>query len=89
MNIRIITYDLNKELNSDDYKGIITYIKQHNWARLSESSYAIETTKTPQLIYNDISKYLDDGDRVLILTLTTPYYGVHQKEVIDWLAAKL
>lgn len=89
MAVRIITYDLDKETTSQDYKDIIAWIKNRSWARLSESSYAIDTQDSPQTIYNALKPYLDDGDHLLILTLTRPYYGIHSKDVIDWLEKKL
>ena len=89
MSIRIITYDLNKEADSEDYTSIIDYIKTHSWARLSESSYAIETEKLPHAIYSDLEGFLDEGDRLLVLTLTAPYYGINRKDVVDWLDERL
>jgi hypothetical protein len=89
MAIRLITYDLNKETTSEDYKSILSYIKEHDWARLSESSYAIETTKTPKTVYGDLEGFLDAGDDLLVLTLSSPYSGIHRKEVVEWLASKL
>ena len=88
--MRILTYDLNKEKSKADYDGFYEVIKSYpSWARLSESSYAIETSDSPQAIYNKLKPYIDDNDNVLILTLTPPYWGQHSKEVIDWLQKRL
>ena len=89
MAIRIITYDLKKEPTRHDYNGFYAYIKQHRWAKLSESSYAIRTDATPSAIFNALKLHIDTNDWVLVLTLTQPYYGQHSQEVIDWLVANL
>lgn len=89
MAIRLITYDLDKETTSEDYKSVLSYIKSHAWAQLSESSYAIETEKRPKTIYDELEGFLDKGDHLLVMTLTTPYHGYHGKKVVDWLAEKL
>ena len=89
MAVRLITYDLSKEITSDDYAEILDYIKSHAWARLSESSYAIETTETPEAIYQELSKHLDTNDSLLVLTLTSPWDGRANKAVIDWLKQRL
>lgn len=89
MNILLITYDLNKEADSDGYKGIIAYIKEHAWAKLSESSYAIKTMNSPATVYKALSAFTDDNDNMLVLTLTAPYQGYHRKDVIEWLEANL
>lgn len=89
MSVLLVTYDLDKEPNSDDYKKILKIIKEYAWARLSESSYAIETNSSPKQIYSRIEPHLDQGDHILIITLKKPYYGYHSKEVIKWLDKRL
>ena len=89
MSVRIITYDLNKEPNSEAYKEILKIIKSYAFAKLSESSYAIETDETPLNLYEKLKPYLDNNDCLLVLKLTKPYYGQHKQEVLDWLREKL
>lgn len=85
----LITYDLNKEHTSKNYAEIIEVIKStNNWAKLSESSYAVETNLTPHQMYLKLKPYVDNGDNLLIFTLNTPYYGQHSSEVVEWLARK-
>jgi hypothetical protein len=89
MAILIVTYDLNKEPSSDDYANIIGVIKSgKNWARLSESCYAMSTEFSPMVVYEKLKPFLDDGDKILVFTATPPYFGQHSKEVIDWLGKK-
>ena len=90
MAILLVTYDLNKEPDSDGYKEILKIIKEGgSWARLSESSYAIETNSTPFQVYNKLKPHLDNNDKLVVITLHKPYYGQHDTKVIEWLDAKL
>jgi hypothetical protein len=41
MSVLLVTYDLNKP--GQNYEELKKYIDKFDWARLSESSYAIET----------------------------------------------
>lgn len=89
MSLLIVTYDLNKEPNSQAYGEILGVIKSgKNWARLSESSYAMDTSLTPRQVYDRVKPFLDNGDSLLVLSVVAPYFGQHSQKVIDWLAAK-
>ena len=87
MAILLVTYDLNKP--GQDYKDFIEAFKKYEWARLSESSYAIETTKSPETIYNELVPHIDKDDRVYIITLTRPLWYWGSKKVNEWLEARL
>ena len=90
MNVLIVTYDLVKEANSEVYTSILNVIKsEKNWAKLSESSYAMYTDMTPQMVYEKARRYIGESDNFMIFTLTSPYFGRHSKEVIKWLQAKI
>lgn len=84
----LVTYDLNKETVRPP---IVEKIKSlsGSWAFLSESSYAINYSGTPKDVYDRISPLLDSNDSLMVITLTRPYYGQHDKQVIDWLATAL
>lgn len=89
MKILIVTYDLNKENKSEAYSSILDIIKsEKNWAKLSESSYAMHTNMTPQMVYERAKPYIDENDHFMVFTLTKPYFGRHSKAVIDWLQSK-
>jgi len=90
MALLLITYDLKKETNSKDYEGIIGIIKKTgDWARLSESSYAVQTEETPKSLYDQLTKFLDNNDKLMVVTFSKPYFGRHSQAVIDWLAARM
>lgn len=88
MAVRLITYDLRK--SGQDYSGLLKAIKAYDsWEQLSESCYAIETTKRPSTVFAELSAYIDENDHLLVITLTSPYFGRHKKTVIDWCSARL
>ena len=87
MAVLLITYDLNAP--GKDYNDLLTTIRSYDWARLSESSYAIGTNASPQAIFDKLQPYLDRNDNLYIITLKKPYAGYGPKEVNDWLERNL
>lgn len=84
----IVTYDLNQESNRPPLLSDLK--KQYPiWARLSESSYAISTSKTPKQVFGDLNKHLDENDNLYVITLSRPYWGRGPKDVNDWLSNNL
>lgn len=53
MAIYLVTYDLNNP--GQRHSQILKAVKEYPWARLSESSYAIEATASPHQIFNSLS----------------------------------
>jgi CRISPR-associated endonuclease Cas2 len=90
MAILLVTYDLNEERKKrGDYTELLKEIKKHAWARLSESSYAIETLETPKQIYDKLKRHTDSNDYLLVITLTRPWHGLQSRAVLDWLLQRL
>ena len=90
MAVLLVTYDLNKEGNSrSDYTEILKQIKRTAWAHLSDSSYAIETSETPQQVFKRLEPHLDPNDYLMVITLNRPWWGQHSREVLDWLLQRL
>lgn len=88
MSVLLVTYDLMKP--GQDYTELLKKIKGFgSWAKLSESSYAVETDWTPKSVYDLLTPHLDANDHLLVITLNRPYFGRASKEVIDWLDARL
>jgi hypothetical protein len=84
--IYVVAYDLNKETT----RPKITEERDKTpWAKLSESSYAIETNETPEQVYNRFKKHLDNNDNLYVITLKKPWYGFGPKDVVDWLDKRL
>ncbi|WP_035675056.1 hypothetical protein [Bradyrhizobium liaoningense] len=83
----IVTYDLNKEIKRPNIVGAIHEFG--SWAKLSESSYAINSDLNPEQVYQRLLKHLDDNDQLYVITLRKPYYGQGSQEVNDWLESSL
>ena len=82
----ITTYDLNREVVRPK---IVDKIRATwNWAKLSESSYAVEAISA-DAVYDALKPMLDDNDNLFVIPLKKPYRGWGPKNVHDWLANKL
>jgi hypothetical protein len=87
MSVVVITYDLKHEIRRPP---IVKFIKENfAWARLSESSYAVETDLTPMQIRDVFMPFLDSDDQLYVVQLTQWWAGFGPPEVNDWLSAKL
>lgn len=87
MSVLLVTYDLKKP--GQNYSEFYKVIKNYDWARLSESSYAINTYDSPDTVYAKLKPHMDSNDNVYIVTLVRPYSGFGPEEVNKWLEARL
>jgi hypothetical protein len=86
MTVHLIAYDLNREVVRPN---ITAEVKKTAWAKLSESSYAVDTTETPAEVYARFKPLLDSDDNLYVTTLKKPYHGWGPPAVIDWLDQRL
>jgi hypothetical protein len=88
MAVYIVTYDLNKESVRPNITKRIrdTY---PSWAKLSESSYAIETQASPQQVVDALKPLIDSNDNLYVITLKRPYAGYGPPDVNEWLEQRL
>jgi len=86
MAVYVVAYDLNKEAVRPN---IVAEVKKTPWAKMSESSYAIDTGETPSQVLARFRQYLDDNDDCYVITLRRPWDGWGSKAVIDWLQSRL
>lgn len=87
MSVYLVTYDLNK--SGQNYSGLYEEIKKYSWAKLSESSYAIETNKSVETICTELRGCMDSNDTVYVISLTEPWTGYGPKDVNEWLQSRL
>jgi hypothetical protein len=87
MAVLLITYDLRTP--GQNYPDLLKYIKSFAFARLSESSYAIETNLSPDTVQARVRQLIDANDHVYVVNLKRPYSGFGPKEVNDWLTDNL
>lgn len=65
----IITYDLNKEWQ--DYPSLINAIKQYKYINWMKSVWFIKTDSTATEINTNLTKYIDNNDRLFISEITS------------------
>lgn len=88
MSVFLVTYDLNAP--GQKHAKVLEKIKSFNWAKLSESSYAIESNSSPKEIFDTYFEPLLDGnDTLYVISLHMPYWGLGSKDVNEWLSEKL
>ncbi len=88
MAIKLVTYDLSKP--GQNYTEFHKVIKGYaSWAKLSESSYAIDTLESPDTVYNKLSPHMDRNDQLYVIPLGSPWQGWGPKEVNNWLSQHL
>jgi len=68
MSVLLITYDLNNS-DSEEYNELYKVIKSYDGVKLSESSYAFKTDKTPEAILKELEINLTDRDTLYIIPL--------------------
>ncbi len=88
MAVYLVTYDLNREVVRPIITGELKKAYP-DWARLSESSYAILTNSTPQQVYDRLKPLIDSNDNIYIINLKRPYVGFGPKDVNAWLERNL
>jgi len=86
----LVSYDLNKP--GKDYQGVHQAIKNASdgtWCKPLESVYIIRTNLTTEAVYNRVVPYLDSGDRILVIEVTSNSYWYLDKDVSDFLQKML
>jgi hypothetical protein len=86
MNTIMIDYDL--VLPGQQYHRIIEYIRSHDgWAHALKSTWLISTSKTASQVRDDILRFIDANDKVLVSDVTNApmaWYGLPDA-VSEWI----
>jgi hypothetical protein len=64
----VITYDLCKP--GQNYDNLIAAIKKYSWAKVTESSWFIGTADSAATVRDNLLRYIDSGDRLMVAALT-------------------
>jgi hypothetical protein len=87
MPLLLVTFDSNKP--GQDYSNLLNEIGGYSNVRLSKSSYAIITDKTPGVVCEEMKKHIGTGDNIYIINLKRPYKAYGSELVADWLKKEL
>lgn len=84
-----ITYDLRKP--GRDYSDLYTYLKSFSdWCHPVESVLLVNTDKSPKAVRDEVWKYMDDNDGLLVFRAASPgaWAGLSD-EISKWLKDNL
>ena len=87
MPLLLVTYNSNKP--GQDHSKLHDEIMSYSNVRLSDSSYAIITDKTPGVVCEALKKHIETDDNIYIINLKRPYAGYGSKLITDWLKKEL
>ena len=87
MPLLLVTYDSNKP--GQNYANLLDEIKSYSHVRLSETSYAIITDETPDVVCEELKKYIGTSDNIYIINLKRPYKAYGSELISDWLKKEL
>ena len=59
-----ISYDLDKP--GQDYKDLIARLKELRAVRILKSDWLLENTASPETVRNDLQRFLDSNDRIMV-----------------------
>ena len=88
MGVLLVTYDLNREIVRPNISKRLKELYP-DWAKLSESSYAIATAASVKTVQGALRPMIDANDNIYVITLKRPYSSFGPKEVNDWLERNL
>jgi len=86
MAVFLVAYDLNREVVRPNITKAIH--DGWNWAKLSESSYAVEAIDAGS-VYEALKPLIDGNDNLYVIPLKKPYVGFGPQEVNDFLDENL
>lgn len=90
MSVLLVTYDLNREAGSKvDYAKFYKVRDTYDYVRLSESSYAFNTTESAVTVKQKVKEAFDPNDYIFIIPLKQPYAGYGPKTTVEWLDKNL
>jgi hypothetical protein len=86
MTIWLITYDLRKEPNSDDYEPLWAELKRLNCHRFQESVWLGNLNNTAKEVHDHFRQYLDENDALWVSEVTKKnFYSKAKAGTTNWL----
>lgn len=86
MTIYLITYDLNKEESSADYKPLLDSLRSLGAHRYQASAWLANLNNTPQEVHDHFKALMDSNDSLWVSELTKQnYYSGAKSGTNQWL----
>jgi hypothetical protein len=87
MSVLLITYDQAKA--DPEIESVLDIVKEYDYVRLSEGTYAIETDEKTRTVFNKIVPFLNKNVHLLVVSLVKPFAGPVLEPVSVWLRKHL
>jgi CRISPR-associated endonuclease Cas2 len=87
MTTYVLTYDLNKDETSADYKRLIDELKRLGGHRYQKSAWLLNLTNTAQEVHDHFRKLMDSNDSLWVSEFTRNYaHSRSEAGTSDWLS---
>ena len=87
MPLLLVTYQINSHLDPEG--DFVEAIEFYEYTKLNEMAYVIETKERPQIIFDELTKFLEPSDTLVICKIKPPWYGRGHMDMIDWVSKKI
>jgi hypothetical protein len=87
MPLLLVAFDPDKA--GQDHSKLVHRIEKYSNIRLTKSSYAIITDKTPETVCSELQSYIGENDNLYVVTLKRPYASCGTSLANDWLYKEL
>lgn len=83
MKKKILIVSYNQSSTNNDVESVLK--NQGTWWHYLKYTWLISTTESPYQLYNKISPYITETDRIFIGEITNDYEGWLEQEAWDWI----
>ncbi len=83
MSVLSINYDLKTP--GKDYGKLYDEIKSYTWCKILESSWLIDTSKTPQDVRDHLNSHVDSNDEIFVVRLHQHWGTNFTDSSTEWL----
>jgi hypothetical protein len=86
MSALLVGYDLNRP--GQNYHELIKFLQsQQNWCHPLDSTWIVLTTKTPSQFVDEIKRFIDSTDEVMVMNVTNDDWATFglSTQVTNWL----
>jgi CRISPR-associated endonuclease Cas2 len=86
MTVYVVTYDLNKEESSADYKPLLDELRRLGCHRFQASAWLANLNNTSKEVHDHFKALMDSNDSLWVSRMNTAYfYSAAKSGTNDWL----